>query len=263
MSAGPLSKLLADTCLSGCSKIQTSQIQRAAEGGGKLRGGEAYRKFGEKPLPKNVFGPPTYDTFPPPLFWRLSVISPKRKRHRPDQPQFLRPPKVVLESTLCSTFSPPQIHAIRFAPPSAAAQQINGSCCFVTLAYAKRRGPLLLISQPRNLRKMIGVGPMLEIDLKLRKPGQATGPLPKLGASGPKFRKSQKRVRRGPPALGGPNGPRRVKNESKGPLLSAPKSQRFLRFAIAMPIADPRNRAISETRESNAAMQFKGAMESR
>ena len=45
--------------------------------------------------------------------------------------------------------------------------------------------------------------------------------------------------------------------------LSAPKSQRFLRFAIAMPIADPRNRAISESRESNAALRFKGAMESR
>ena len=45
--------------------------------------------------------------------------------------------------------------------------------------------------------------------------------------------------------------------------LSAPKSQRFLRFAIAMPIADPRNRAISETRASNAALRFKGAMESR
>ena len=30
--------------------------------------------------------------------------------------------------------------------------------------------------------------------------------------------------------------------------LSAPKSQRFSRFAIAMPIADPRHRAISETR---------------
>ena len=45
--------------------------------------------------------------------------------------------------------------------------------------------------------------------------------------------------------------------------LSAPKSQRFLRFAIAMPIADPSNRAISETRESNAALRFKGAMESR
>ena len=40
--------------------------------------------------------------------------------------------------------------------------------------------------------------------------------------------------------------------------LSAPKSQRFLRFAIAMPIADPRNiAAISETRESNAALRFK------
>ena len=45
--------------------------------------------------------------------------------------------------------------------------------------------------------------------------------------------------------------------------LSAPKSQRFLRFAIAMPIADPGNRAISETRESNAALRCKSAMESR
>ena len=46
-------------------------------------------------------------------------------------------------------------------------------------------------------------------------------------------------------------------------LLSAPKSQRFLRFAIAMPIADPRNRAISETRANNVALRFKGAMERR
>ena len=45
--------------------------------------------------------------------------------------------------------------------------------------------------------------------------------------------------------------------------LSAPKSQRFLRFAIAMPIADPRNRAISETGHSNDALRFKGAMERR
>ena len=44
--------------------------------------------------------------------------------------------------------------------------------------------------------------------------------------------------------------------------LSAPKSQRSLRFAIAMPIADPRNRVISETRQSNVALRFKGAMES-
>ena len=40
-------------------------------------------------------------------------------------------------------------------------------------------------------------------------------------------------------------------------ILSAPKSQRFLRFAIAMPIADPRNRAISETRQSNAALRLR------
>ena len=47
------------------------------------------------------------------------------------------------------------------------------------------------------------------------------------------------------------------------PVLSALKSQRFLRFAIAMPTAAPGNRAISETRESNVALRFKGAMESR
>ena len=82
----------------------------------KSESGKGGWKFGVKPLPKNVFGPPTYDTFPP-FFWRLSVISLKRKRHRPDQPQFLRPPEVVLESTLCSTFPTPQIHVIRFAPP--------------------------------------------------------------------------------------------------------------------------------------------------
>ena len=80
-------------------------------------GWKTYRKFGEKTLPKNVFGPPTYDTFFPPLFWRLSVISLKRKRHRPDQPKFLRPPKVVLESTLCSTFSPPPNSRDTFCPP--------------------------------------------------------------------------------------------------------------------------------------------------
>ena len=83
-------------------------------------GVKTYRKFGEKPLPKNVFGPPTYDTFPPPFFGD-SLSFPLKERGTDQtnghQPQFLRPPKVVLESTLCSTFSPSQIHAIRFAPP--------------------------------------------------------------------------------------------------------------------------------------------------
>ena len=53
------------------------------------------------------------------------------------------------------------------------------------------------------------------------------------------------------------------KNKGWRVRVSAPKSQRFLRFAIAMPIADPRNRAISEKRESNVALRSKGAMESR
>ena len=45
--------------------------------------------------------------------------------------------------------------------------------------------------------------------------------------------------------------------------LSAPKSQRFLRFAIPMPIADPRHRSDFGSKTSNAALRFKGAMENR
>ena len=91
-------------------------------------GWKTYRKFGEKPLPKNVFGPPTYDTFSPPLCWRLSVISLKRKRHRPDQPQFLRPPKVVFgEHTLQYVLHTPNSRDT-FCPPSAAAQLAKGVC---------------------------------------------------------------------------------------------------------------------------------------
>ena len=59
--------------------------QRGVENSG---GWKTYRKFGVKPLPKNGFGTPAYDTFSHPPFLRLSVISLKRKRHRPDQPQF-------------------------------------------------------------------------------------------------------------------------------------------------------------------------------
>ena len=42
--------------------------QRAAKGVENSGGWKTYWKFGVKRLPKNVFGPPTYDTFPPPFF---------------------------------------------------------------------------------------------------------------------------------------------------------------------------------------------------
>ena len=47
----------------------------------------------------------SFDTFPPPLFGDSLSIPLTGKRHRPDQPQFLRTPKVVLESTLRSTWT--------------------------------------------------------------------------------------------------------------------------------------------------------------
>ena len=57
-------------------------IQREAKGGGKLGGGwKTYRKFGVKPLPKNVFGPPAYDTSspPPPPFLATLCHFPQKK----------------------------------------------------------------------------------------------------------------------------------------------------------------------------------------
>ena len=74
-----------------------------------------------------------------------AVISLKRKRHRPDQPQFLRPPKSGFgEHTLQYVLPPPQIHAISFAPPSAAAQ--TGTNLGVFVSYMAGHYPGILIT---------------------------------------------------------------------------------------------------------------------
>ena len=91
--------------------------QRGVENSG---GGEH-----KNPSPKTSLNPPTYDCFPPPLFWRLSVISLKERGTRQTNPNFWlrRPPKAVLESTLCSTFplppsgAPPPNSRDTFCPP--------------------------------------------------------------------------------------------------------------------------------------------------
>ena len=64
-------------------------------------------RFSVKPLPKKFFGTPHLRYVFHPLLWRLSVVSLKKKRHRPDASPILRPPKAVLESTLRSTLCPP------------------------------------------------------------------------------------------------------------------------------------------------------------
>ena len=78
------------------------------EGGWKTQG---RGKHTIKPLPKNGFGapPPTDDTISTPLCSR-PVILLRGNRHRPDKSHFLRPPKVVLEGALYSTFPPPKSH---------------------------------------------------------------------------------------------------------------------------------------------------------
>ena len=100
-----------------CAKFCERQSE-SGKGVWKTRRGGTYRKT----LPRNVFGPPpTYDMSSLHFFWRLSVISLQGKRH---QSQCLRHPKVVLQSTLYSTFPPfpPPKSRDTFCPPSAAAQ---------------------------------------------------------------------------------------------------------------------------------------------
>ena len=72
---------------------------------------------GKTYLPKNGFGPPPpIIRFPPLPFVHAMCHFLWRKRDRPDKSH--RPPKVVLEGALYSTFSPgPQNRTIRFPPP--------------------------------------------------------------------------------------------------------------------------------------------------
>ena len=123
-------------------------------------GWTTYHGFWRKTPPQKRFWTPHLRYVSPPL-WRLSVISLKRKRHRPDHPQFLTPPKVVLESTLCSTFPPPpppkfawyvlpppqplpnsiRIARIEFATPIFSSQGF-ALLCFVNRACSSRSASL-------------------------------------------------------------------------------------------------------------------------
>ena len=94
--------------------LRSDLIQRAAKGGGKLGGGGGtYRKT---PPQKRLWTPPHLRYVSPPFFGDSLSFPFKGTRHRPDQPQFLRPTKLVLESTLCSTLPPPNSRDA-FCPP--------------------------------------------------------------------------------------------------------------------------------------------------
>ena len=63
-----------------------------------------------RPSPKTVLDPPTYETFSLPPLCSRPVIFFRGDGHRPDESHFLRPPKLVLEGVLYSTFPPPKSH---------------------------------------------------------------------------------------------------------------------------------------------------------
>ena len=76
--------------------------------------GGTYRK----PLPKKRLWTPPPTIRPPPPFWRLSVMSLEVKRRRPDQPQFLGPPKWLWRAhSAVRSPPPPNSREIRIYPP--------------------------------------------------------------------------------------------------------------------------------------------------
>ena len=62
-----------------------------------------------KPSPKTVLDPPHLRYISPLPVCSRPVVFFRGNRHRPDQSHFLRPPKLVLESALYSTFCSPKI----------------------------------------------------------------------------------------------------------------------------------------------------------
>ena len=87
--------------------------QRRNKGGGKTQG---RGKHTIKPLPKNDFGPPTYDTFPPPFFTQCHFL--RGNGHRPHQSHFLSPPNWFWRAHSMVRFPPPpQKSHDTFCPP--------------------------------------------------------------------------------------------------------------------------------------------------
>ena len=68
-------------------------------------GWKTYRKFGEKTPPQKRSWTPHLRYVSPPFFGDSLSFPLKERGTDQTKPQFLRPPTVVLESTLCSTFS--------------------------------------------------------------------------------------------------------------------------------------------------------------
>ena len=99
-----------------CQKARHAHNQRETKGGGELRGAE---NIPSSPSPKTVLDPPLMIRFPPPLCSR-PVILLRGNGHRPDKSHFLRPPKLVLEGALYSTFPlppPPKVARYVLPPP--------------------------------------------------------------------------------------------------------------------------------------------------
>ena len=85
-------------------------------------GWKTYRKFGEKPLPRNVFGPPTYDTFSPPFLATLCHFPLKKEAPTRPTPISEASKSGFGEHTLQYVSPPPKFTQYVLSPPSAAAQ---------------------------------------------------------------------------------------------------------------------------------------------
>ena len=121
---------------------------------------------GEKTLPKNVFGPPTYDTFPPPFFGDSLSFPLKERGTDQTNPDSEASKSGFGEHTLQYVSPPPKFTRYVLPPPSAAAQPLRCPKCrcdrysiaipYSAIGRGRNVGPLSLFRA--NIRGLQGGG---------------------------------------------------------------------------------------------------------
>ena len=129
-------------------------LQRKTRGGEKTQGeGKTYHQGRGintiKATPQERFWTLPLMIRSPPLFVHALVIFLRGNGHRPDKSHFQRPPKLVLEGALYSTFPPPPESHDTFCPPPLVNSQVCGMC------LAQELGRTTLQTVPRMSTRII------------------------------------------------------------------------------------------------------------
>ena len=109
-----------------CVFFRSQKFRERPRGVENSGGWKTYRKFGEKNPPQKRFWTPHLRyVSPPPLFLATLCHFPQKKEAPTRPTPISEASKSGFGEHTLQYVSPPQIHVIRFAPPSAAAQKVG------------------------------------------------------------------------------------------------------------------------------------------